>query len=240
LAHDLGVSASDWSQIAERVAKSSEAAGLDLVHPFAVGWFNERVSEADRLHDFGNPFSLGLLLGNTRALWTPFARSLQLAAARGQGAHPLDSYVEQTATALQAELAPLEMCAYFAHTTWPRTVPMQRLAELVGFAALSPVQLSIHSRVGPWFAMRVVLIIDVPGPSWEPAAPVRPCRGCSEPCVEPFRRALALSSDLSQRSVTEHAADWIAVRDACPVGREFRYGEDQLAFHYHLKDRSRG
>lgn len=30
---------------------------------------------------------------------------------------------------------------------------------------------------------------------------------------------------------------WIAVRDACPIGREHRYPEDQLRYHY-TKDRS--
>jgi cyanocobalamin reductase (cyanide-eliminating) / alkylcobalamin dealkylase len=25
---------------------------------------------------------------------------------------------------------------------------------------------------------------------------------------------------------------WLAVRDACPVGREHRYGDDQIAYHY--------
>jgi hypothetical protein len=24
---------------------------------------------------------------------------------------------------------------------------------------------------------------------------------------------------------------WLAVRDACPLGREHRYGDEQLAFH---------
>ena len=25
---------------------------------------------------------------------------------------------------------------------------------------------------------------------------------------------------------------WLAVRDACPVGREHRYGDDQIGYHY--------
>jgi len=234
------VNANGWPEILERVTANVHAFGLDLVHPFAVGWFNERVDDAERLEDFGSPGSLGVLLGNSRALWPAFTRRLGSEARLAQAANPLDSYVEHSVAALLEELAPLQTRAYFAHVTRPRAVPMQRLADAVGFAGLGPVQLSIHPRVGPWFAMRAVLVIDVAGPSGEPAMLERPCQGCSQPCVAPFQRALASSSELSARSIADHAQEWIAVRDACPIGRDYRYGEDQLAFHYHLRDRSRG
>ena len=227
------MSGSVWREVVERVTAGSQTAGLDLVHPFAVGWFNGRVAETERLDDFGSPGSLGILIGNTRALWPVFTRLLQTDAAMRQAAHPLDKHAEQTATALLNELQPLAARAYFAHVTRPRAVPLQRLAEAIGFAGLSPVQLSIHPRVGPWFAMRIVLIVDAPGPGGEPPALARPCQGCSQPCIAPFQKALASSAELSQRAITEHAIEWIAVRDACPVGRDFRYGEDQLAYHYH-------
>jgi methylmalonic aciduria homocystinuria type C protein len=77
-----------------------------------------------------------------------------------------------------------------------------------------------------------VLIVDIDGPQSAPPDPVRTCLGCTAPCLAPFERALAASAPLSDSSIAEHAADWIAVRDACPVGRDFRYGEDQLAYHY--------
>jgi methylmalonic aciduria homocystinuria type C protein len=229
------MSGSSWPDLLARVAARARAAGLDLAHPFAVGWFNDRVAPDERLEDFGRPGSLGILLGNTRALWQPFRRHLAQVPERARSPHPLDGYVIENAEALRAELSPLSVRSYFAHTTRPRAVPMQRLAELTGLAALSPVQLSIHPRVRPWFALRVVLIVDTPGPSSGPAALARPCQGCSQPCVEPFRRALALSAELTRNSVVQHAATWLAVRDACPVGRDFRYGEEQLRYHYHLK-----
>jgi cyanocobalamin reductase (cyanide-eliminating) / alkylcobalamin dealkylase len=223
-----------WQEAVERVTAGSQTAGLDLVHPFAVGWFNERVSEAERLDDFNSPGSLGILIGNSRELWPPFTRRLETHPELGRTAHPLDRHVEQTAASLLAELEPIRARAYFAHVTRPRAVPMQRLAEAVGFAGLGPVQLSIHPRIGPWFALRAVLVVDILGPQGGPPALERPCQGCSQPCVAPFQRALASAAELTARSVAEHAEKWIAVRDACPIGRDFRYGEDQLAYHYHL------
>ncbi|HKY38962.1 MAG TPA: hypothetical protein VJN18_23650 [Polyangiaceae bacterium] len=235
-----------WQEVVERVTAGSQAAGLDLVHPFAVGWFNERVSEAERLDDFNSSGSLGILIGNSRELWPPFTRCLETDPELARAAHPLDRHVEQTTASLLAELEPIRARAYFAHVTRPRAVPMQRLAEAIGFAGLGPVQLSIHPQIGPWFAMRAVLVVDMPGPHSGPPALERPCQGCSQPCVAPFQRALASSEALvrprvlSRRAVAEHAAEWIAVRDACPVGRDFRYSEDQLAYHYHLKRAPQG
>jgi hypothetical protein len=87
--------------------------------------------------------------------------------------------------------------------------------------------------------MRIVLVAHVQGPSGEPPALEHPCPSCSQPCQAPFERALKSSRELTQRAVAEHASEWIATRDACPVGRDLRYGEQQLAYHYHLMDRSR-
>lgn len=228
----------DWPEIMAQLVPAASSAGLDLLHPFALSWFNRRVAPVECLDDFERPDALGVLIGNTRALWPPFKRSLEPSSVLP--AHPLDGYVERTIETLITILAPLRANAYFAHVIRPRAVPMQRLAEAVGFAALSPVELSVHAQLGPWFALRAVLVVDVQGPAGDAPTPARPCQDCPRPCVAPFQRALSLSPELDGRAVAEHAADWIAVRDACPVGRPFRYGEEQLAYHYGLNRRIRG
>jgi methylmalonic aciduria homocystinuria type C protein len=118
---------------------------------------------------------------------------------------------------------------YWAHQTSPRALPIQRLAELVGLASLSPSHLSIHPLYGPWFALRAVAVFDVDGPDEPAPALTSPCVQCDKPCLPALERALPLR-------VEEHAGAWIAVRDACPVGRASRYGEEQLRYHY-TKDR---
>jgi hypothetical protein len=44
-------------------------------------------------------------------------------------------------------------------------------------------------------------------------------------------RALA-SEPVDPEKGLPHWEDWLAVRDACPVGRHFRYPEGQLRYHY--------
>ena len=39
-----------------------------------------------------------------------------------------------------------------------------------------------------------------------------------------------LEGAMALEAATWH--DWLGVRDACPVAREARYGEDQIRYHY--------
>lgn len=226
------VSAPAWQEIVERVAASCQPAGFDLVRPFAADWFNAGLPESERLYDFGRPASLGILLGNTRALWPVFQRALHDSASLAAADHPLDNYTKRVLWRAASRVAPLASCTYFAHTPPPLAIPIQRLAELIGFAGLSPSRLAVHPSYGPWFALRAVLLVDIAGPDAAPPEPIRPCFGCSEPCMPRFEHALRVSTPLDADAIARHAAEWIAVRDACPIGRDFRYGDDQLAYHY--------
>jgi methylmalonic aciduria homocystinuria type C protein len=175
------------------------------------------------------------LFGNTRQLWPVFTRAYAADPALQGAAQPLDSYTVTRLRALLSEASNAPAQLVFSHVTQPQAFPIQRLAEQVGLAAISPSHLAIHPLHGPWLALRAVAVVDVPGPLEAPPAVVRPCLGCSAPCVPALERALAASgTPLSSASVMAHAHAWIAVRDACPVGRASRYGDAQVAYHYGL------
>lgn len=99
------------------------------------------------------------------------------------------------------------------------------MAEAIGFAALSPSHLSLHPEHGPWIGLRAIVIAERPyeGPARPPLP--RPCDGCERPCMGALDEALARGDAASWR-------DWLAVRDACPVGRGSRYGAAQIRYHY--------
>jgi cyanocobalamin reductase (cyanide-eliminating) / alkylcobalamin dealkylase len=152
----------------------------------------------------------GLLVGNTRALWPVFLAN------KPAGPDPLDHHVEQVIT----PLVPATGRVFFAHRQYDgRFLPFQQLAVAAGLGALSETHLVIHPEYGPWFALRAAIVVE--GESPAPVQIPRPCR-CEAPCREALARAVG-SGDWRA---------WLAVRDACPVGREHRYSEDQLAFHY--------
>jgi hypothetical protein len=231
--YTAGVSEAAWQPITTRIAAAAAHVGLDLIQPFNVAHYNAGAPEAERLDALGHPAALGVLIGNTRRLWPAFTAAYAADAALAEAEQPLDTYVVTRLTALLAEATGARTRLVFSHLTTPRAFPIQRLAERVGLAAISPCHLSIHRLHGLWFALRAVAVVDVPGPEAPPAAAERPCLGCPAPCLPALKQALLVSSEQpSPEAVAQHATAWIAVRDACPVGRASRYGEIQLGYHY--------
>jgi cyanocobalamin reductase (cyanide-eliminating) / alkylcobalamin dealkylase len=211
----------------EDFAERCRAGGLDLVHAFGVDR-EPAPGSALRdlaLPDFGRERLLGLLIGNTRALWPVFGRALHERAELRSVPDPLDRHVVDAVNEARAALSARSV-VYFSHLAEPRVPPVQRIALEAGFAHLAPSHLSIHPEHGPWVALRAIVIVDLDGPAVSPRAP-DPCTPCPKPCLIALERALTSAKDWRA---------WLAVRDACPVGRDSRYGETQLAYHY-TKDR---
>jgi methylmalonic aciduria homocystinuria type C protein len=165
----------------------------------------------DIVHPFSREGRLALLIGNTRRLWPIF-----LLGRDGRSANPLDDYVISVVT---GALSPYPHQVRFAHV--PPYVPIQRLAEEAGLALLSRTHLSIHPVYGPWLALRALAELDMDGPPPGPR-PEPGCEGCEARCGAALEAAMG-SGDWRM---------WLAMRDACNVGREWRYGEDQIAYHY--------
>ena len=183
------------------------AAGFDIAHAFdAAVLAHEPGLEALATHG-----RVGLLVGNTRALWQPF-----VAAADRTREHPLQHYTEAV-----VERALPDRRIYYAHRRYDGAfVPFQRLAVAAGLAALAPTHLLVHPIYGPWFALRAVAFVDGAPP---PAPPrlAAPCT-CDGACTIALARAVASGA----------WRDWLAVRDACPIGRAYRYNDAQLHYHY--------
>ena len=102
--------------------------------------------------------------------------------------------------------------------------PIDRPGRNAASTSAAPSNLSIHAVLGPWISLRAVIVADVE-PVDEPPPPL-PCAACPRACVPAFERA---------RDQTDWRT-WLAVRDACPIGREHRFQEDHLRYGY-TKDR---
>jgi len=107
------------------------------------------------------------------------------------------------------------------------------MCHIAGLAFLSPsAYLNIHSLYGPWIGLRAALVFDMDGP--EQSIPLsHPC-----PSDEPaFEKAVQLAVQASKYSnlftmplpAWKH---WLAVRDVCSIGKDYRYSEDQIEYHY--------
>ena len=227
-----------WDRVAADLTRRCRPAGLDLVHSLCVSWYNDRVEPPFRLPDFGRPGTLAIVIGNTRVLWPRFVEALRVAPERLGADDPLEAYVMEN---VRTALAPLSAAweVRWAHETTPAPVAMQRLAHAAGLAYLAPSHLSVHPVYGPWIALRAVVLVDIDGPPGEPPTVASPCDDCERTCMVAFQHALdAAGHDIQTHDALEaHWKLWLAVRDACPTGRAYRYDDEQARYHY-TKDRA--
>lgn len=179
-------------------------AGFDLLHELDLACLDD----SPILPRTGR----ALLVANTRVLWPIFVAARAADPALIASPDPLDAYTEQT----MAHAFPGAR-TWFAHREYAGAyVPFQRIAVASGLGALAPTQLVIHPIYGPWFGLRALIALDGDPPQRAPRVGYR-CTGDCE-------------ARLAQTS--QDWRSWLAVRDACCVGRDYRYGETQLAYHY--------
>lgn len=219
-----------------RIGEACAERGLDLLQPLQVGWYNQAVEPAYRLPDFGRPEALAWVIGNTRALWPRLRQAVARDPSLAADESPVDRYCEH---AVRAALAGVAQAweARFAPEPPPRRVAMQRLAHVAGLAYLSPSYLSVHPVYGPWIALRAAVVVDMAGPPGPAPAPAPPC-DCQAHCAPHLRAALNMAGAdaVDAGAVERRWRAWVAVRDACPLGRAHRYSDEQIRYHY-TKDR---
>ena len=209
-------------------------AGLDLVATFDAALYNDRHPDCALPLPAGRESgALALVIGNTRALWSPFLAALHAAVPdshRANTDHPLDDYVRDAISAAVAALGE-PVTVHLASEPPPHHVAIVTAAELSGLAFRAPSHLAVHPVHGPWIGLRAVLVFDRPPPPTPATAPA--CTGCATGCAPAFEAArVALGPAVTTAAVQARWQGWLAVRDACPLGRSSRFPDEQVAYHY--------
>jgi methylmalonic aciduria homocystinuria type C protein len=211
-----------WNDVVPPLLARLAEAGLELWSWVPLATYNQAVDPAYAIPSPGAADAPCLVIGNGPALWPALTSALRDDATLRASPHPVDRYVERVVRDATGSLPPHTL--RLAHAAPPERFAAQRLAHLAGLAHLGPAHLTIHPELGPWHALRVAIALDVPPPGPPPGPAPDPCSACERPCLR------ALDAAMTQAAATWE--DWLAVRDACPVGREARYPEDQLRYHY--------
>jgi methylmalonic aciduria homocystinuria type C protein len=209
------------------LAHRCRLAGLDLHATTTVGRYNDRVAGDLRLP--GSAASLVVVIGNTAALWPVLDAAMR--ATPGPIADPVDEHVvrvidEAATIAFGAAVVDIR----YAHEPPPRRVAIQQLADIAGLAWLAPSHLCVHPVFGPWIALRAAVVVDRE-PS-EIGQPLEPQCECAAHCLPKLDAALAAGEPTTSAELRNHWQRWLAMRDACPVGRDHRYGDAQIRYHY--------
>jgi len=222
---------SERQEILGRIEARLRETGLDLFHAFDAARYNDAIRGNPRLAPlplFDRGSALALLIGNTRALWPRFLSAFRSRVELQRDPHPLDRYVAGAVTSCLGAL-PWRAELRFSHEGGARLVSMLHAAQTSGLAHVGPAHLAIHPTHGPWIGLRAVVVVDEDAPAAGPSR-IPPCERCPAPCRDALDRAMAAGAAATWR-------DWLAARDACPVGRASRYSEPQLVYHY-AKDRA--
>lgn len=150
---------------------------------------------------------------------------------------PVDHY---SAATLQAFIADyLGSAPSLALYPGDMPVPLQRLGALAGWQQPSPLGVGIHPHYGLWFAYRAAALLDSDLPLRSAERLPAPCESCStKPCISACpARAVGVSFALDacmefRLSEDSICAEQCLSRLACPVGRQHRYSQPQLRYHY--------
>lgn len=217
---------SEVSTLVERLAER----GLDVAAPVRAPthrWRQWNVSVSTEHED-----AEALVVGNSRELWPRFLERLAAEPELQRSPDPLDLAVRHMVCEALAAVPSLGHCRALWPQVGPPFIAIGRIAESAGLLYSTPVGLWIHPEHGLWCALRAVILLPE-SPLRElgdepPAFPPSPCLGCERPCV--VAQATTLGRDVSQ--MKQDPAAWIAIRDACPVGRDRRYDEAQVLYHY--------
>ncbi|MCC0013544.1 MAG: 4Fe-4S dicluster domain-containing protein [Rhodobiaceae bacterium] len=191
----------------------------------------------------GRPAASVLLVGGAGgSYWTAFSAWLET---RQGFADPLDVWTKETVAPIADEFG--AVAVYPFEPPWQ---PFQRWAQRAENVYASPLGILIHPDYGLWHAYRAALIFPEPLELDDRKERASPCDACADkPCLSacPVGAFSGSAYDLSACAghlATPASRDCHLIgcraRDACPVGRDYRYGEAQRRFHMAAFTRARG
>lgn len=204
---------------------------------FLRGTINFAPGEAGPTLEGGKPAACVVLIGNVGgSVWEPFRRWRE-GEPDGGGAEPLDNWSKQV---IRPAAAAAGASAYFPSD--PPWQPFQQWAMRAEGLKPSPLGVLIHPLYGLWHGYRGALAFDRAMPVTGEPAGGHPCETCvGRPCLStcPADALAGATFDIGRCRAHLRTGEGVAgclahgclSRDACPVGRDYRYPVGQLRFH---------
>ncbi len=191
----------------------------------------------DGVPEPSGPVATVVMVGNAGPdMWRTFSAAVD-AKRRANDANPLDAWTEATLRATAAELG-ADVAFPFGG---PPYHPFQRWAMRAEGIEASPIGPLIHPTFGMWHAYRGAVLfgqrVALPVAAEEP----NPCRSCADkPCLAACPANAFSNGTYDVPACTDHLASsaetacmetGCLARRACPIGHDYVYEPDQIAFH---------
>ncbi len=198
-----------------------------------------KLSAPDMDHHYGKP---AILIGNAGpSMWRNFKQSSEYADGK---VDPMNRWTRRVIGDIIASTQ-LKAAFPFDMPYWP----FQRLAERATGMKSSRINILIHPEYGLWQAFRALLIGDEVSKFtndlnrlYDSAeALIHPCDTCpDQPCLSACPVEAFSDTGLNVERCFQHLRSsqephcmgtGCHARSACPVGRDYRYDQEQLHFH---------
>ena len=225
----------------ERLCSSLRSRGFDVLQPFSTVWYNQHAKPIPTLIDLpvksdgsGLP---ALLVGNSKSLWPFFMEDIR--AKEDISSDPLDRFVQAKVNEALEEVCVTrsEVEVFYSFETAPdRLIAFQRLADVCGVAYLEEsIHLCLHPTFGPWFALRAIIVFKSASDASMDVPLQMPAR--VQIAVDPDERQrgemlLSKAIEAKQKKEPDAWRIWVNMRDAFSNGKEHRYSDHQLQYHY--------
>jgi hypothetical protein len=197
-----------------------------------------------------------ILLGTTKRFWSeifiPKLRNDLIQQQWLETEHPFDMCVsEKVEEFIQDLFHELHYdLSYDVIHSWDmsRLVAFQALAHCCGLVHLDEsFHLCIHPVYGTWIGLRSIIVLDCDGPSTIPTiTTITTSTTTSLLCdtiilneydrqnaIQAFEIALEeTNTNQNHNNIKNHWQKWVAIRDAISIGKEYRYDDVEMEYHY--------
>ena len=232
------------SSLVHTIRSAGEPFGLNLVAAVPAHRYDAVVTQPYRAAALdAKAKSIVVIANGGGALWLGLRRHAEHHPGWWERENPLDDF---TRTIVEKEIEPVirqSRCRYtmvFPFTSGATTLNFIELGKVAGLGGSSILGVVVHPKFGPWIAFRAAILvdelIDAPGE----AASFDPCPSCTQrSCIAACpTAAVAFPSGwdiprcLAYRIESEpDCTPRCHARVACVLGPQYRYPEDELAYH---------
>ena len=200
--------------------------GFEIVHAFPL----DVLSESCR-NTFDSSASCGILVGNTRTAWHPFLLWLNQQPDWKTITNPFNDFSEHIIQT-QSKHTFTNAHILWTHETESYIIPAQKIAHESGLAFRSAGQFNIHPQFGAWFALRALVLLCESSPKktqvHNPSSD-----DIEKQAFKIFQNLYEnLQNNTDIKTMQYHWEEWLALRDLYEIGKEYRYTEAQIQYHY--------
>ncbi|EAL69995.1 hypothetical protein DDB_G0274205 [Dictyostelium discoideum AX4] len=222
-------------QLIQSLRKDFKEKGFDIVEPFRVNDYNG--AAIHKLNNFGIEDSTGIIIGCTKNFWPHFEQYIKRI--NNVPKDPMNCFVIDTIEGVVENnqfIKPYEFeIRYdFNSPSSGKYVHIQTCGHFAGVASYDKdVMWSIHPTYGLWFVFRSCIIIKINYQGDSPNLP--PTNLLTQFEKDEMKRFTQIAIDEGWINLETR----LKIRDACPIGREFRYEGNMFDYFYPLKRSSK-